>query len=1720
MTEESKRLTLSPVLRCPPWSQLEVTYRDGRGKQVYAGHTKESFDITETLFITPVEFKLWERLVGILSPSLWEAKASGVLQRESGVITFSGPPETVLRAKEAVSKLLIMVRPLVNINLMAIPQPKHRAVGFFHLWEGLDLFLWEGEASGFRVDAVVRISTSGSLDFGNAVFAQRVWSQRGGPQTNLDLHFSHPTIVELAAGAVKLALEAASQKGLQSLVMSFLGTALSTFEAQAIAAGIEAFKEDHPASPLKSVNFISSDRHALAVLHEECEKHWPLGKSDQVWLRHVLLSLEAARIEVAASFSTKKETDVAVVPLVLNSDMLGWGPDAVAITRKVLESVPDVTDLRPGEVLPVMASAFPEFGCRVVYLIWLGGSQLRPKDAHEAIKKMFRSCLSTFYGSFLESISFPAIEPADPGLAVKGQCLRIMLEEIHQCLKELPNPWMKLLQIVPLPGRSLPCPVEDYITTAVEPVGLCCLEDPLFLQYLNESPDAFRDFEVPLEEVGYGIQICSPWRMLAFKATSPSMQLHDLRAAFQSVREKYLLHCETRTDVLEALLEQQTLVTKFRSIRIYIHDRMWFVGLFDEMASFLQCLLQVASQRQVVSWEFSAEPLAICTIARDSVLQEMLPSNPLISIEILTKAPATIRFWGRQQRVEEAERRFKELLNGFQVLPVPLSNLQSQFIKVQWGKFFHNGFFLEKSIPAVLEISEVVQVVGLDSGKMKEAEEIIVKEVCERTVEIAEELKWATECAEWKELLHSLGSNKEVALHHIAPSQVTLVGLCPHITQAEGLIKKYLRGNSAMEERMKLDTPELALAGNDLLCIMDWKHLKVKVRLQRNHQILFLQVSGLQKYVTKAMPAIKMDLDSLVLGTMPLRKKALGEYFSGVGAGALKKMAQQMFCIAKIKNREITNSDGSWEQRFHKKHPGEIYAVGRQNHIVSLKQAMAGFIINFQAKSICNEAIATFSDKILNELCQNTLYQFPIGLRHLCGGELQICGSREDVGNVLEAIDTKIVEYQGEWIEVNAQYKAVPCIIVKECLVQEILPGNHLVSTEIVVENPATVIFRGPRQKVVELERCFEEVLSGFQILPAPLSDLQSQFVKAQWGKLFHKNFFLEQGILAVLEISEVVQVAGLDLDKMKAAEEILVRHVCERTVEVAEELKWATECEEWEELLDRLGSHKEVALHHIGPSRVTVVGICPYIIQVEESIKEYLEKNSSVEEKVNISRPELAFAGEGLLSVMDWDHLKVGIQVQPNSQLLSLQVSGLRKFVHEAIQVIEEDLDYLVLGTIPLEKKSLGEYFSGAGAGLLQEMAQEQNCIAKMQIQNSGPCDGVISSNGNRGQELAKDHSTVIQAVGRKSDVASFKQDLEDFISKFHEETICNAEISTFSDEVLKQLCENTSQQFPVTLHRLREKVVWVCGSHKDVEKVLGAIYTKIEEAALAKIQEVQAGWIESKLLYETVRWHHMTDAGWSSFDMDTNRHLEIAYSKKGMGTQVLWDGQKMEINLLKGQAFMPRNRRMFRIRREICLWDKNIAPHWEAMDGCLVKKVELQTSSEEYQDIVKNFKRTTDGCTVLRVERIQNRYLWVSYCWKRSWMEKKNPEGTQNERILYHGTWTENWYSIHEIGFKSACRSVGIYGQGIYFAVEAGRAAFYAKPDPQGHRYMFQARVLTGEFDHGNDKMVLPPIKQGGKDRYDSLVDVLIKPTIFVTFFDDHAYPEYLITFSGPAS
>ena len=130
---------------------------------------------------------------------------------------------------------------------------------------------------------------------------------------------------------------------------------------------------------------------------------------------------------------------------------------------------------------------------------------------------------------------------------------------------------------------------------------------------------------------------------------------------------------------------------------------------------------------------------------------------------------------------------------------------------------------------------------------------------------------------------------------------------------------------------------------------------------------------------------------------------------------------------------------------------------------------------------------------------------------------------------------------------------------------------------------------------------------------------------------------------------------------------------------------------------------------------------------------------------------------------------------------------------------------------------------------------------------------------------------------------------------------------------------------------------------------------------------------------------------------------------------------------------------------------------------------------------------------------------------------MQKKLPEGaTVSERHLFHGTSQKYVEPICQQGFdwRVSGLSVGTkYGKGSYFARDAKFSNCYTDCSK-----LFLVRVLIGQYAPGKPDMVRPPPKDPRKplvELYDSCVDKVDDPSIFVIFSQDQAYPEWLIEF-----
>ncbi|XP_053185151.1 protein mono-ADP-ribosyltransferase PARP14-like [Scomber japonicus] len=253
-------------------------------------------------------------------------------------------------------------------------------------------------------------------------------------------------------------------------------------------------------------------------------------------------------------------------------------------------------------------------------------------------------------------------------------------------------------------------------------------------------------------------------------------------------------------------------------------------------------------------------------------------------------------------------------------------------------------------------------------------------------------------------------------------------------------------------------------------------------------------------------------------------------------------------------------------------------------------------------------------------------------------------------------------------------------------------------------------------------------------------------------------------------------------------------------------------------------------------------------------------------------------------------------------------------------------------------------------------------------------------------------------------------------------------------------------------------------------------------------------------------------------SFDSKNNFLLEEALGNNLPQVKVTVMGQDYTVTMPDGPATDDQGRTL-EIKRIDKLKDEDVPEDWDAMPpNASSHAVTIDAGTAEHNEVLNLFQATCKR-TVIKIERIQNPALWQSFQIKKRDMEQRNGH-QENEKRLFHGTCESTVPTINDHGFNRsyAGKNAAYYGSGTYFAVEASYSAddTYSKPNDQQEKCMYLCRVLTGDYTLGAEEMIVPPTKGAvSVEKYDSLVDDMDEPSIFVIFHDTQAYPEYLITF-----
>ncbi|XP_051874688.1 protein mono-ADP-ribosyltransferase PARP14-like isoform X2 [Pristis pectinata] len=273
-------------------------------------------------------------------------------------------------------------------------------------------------------------------------------------------------------------------------------------------------------------------------------------------------------------------------------------------------------------------------------------------------------------------------------------------------------------------------------------------------------------------------------------------------------------------------------------------------------------------------------------------------------------------------------------------------------------------------------------------------------------------------------------------------------------------------------------------------------------------------------------------------------------------------------------------------------------------------------------------------------------------------------------------------------------------------------------------------------------------------------------------------------------------------------------------------------------------------------------------------------------------------------------------------------------------------------------------------------------------------------------------------------------------------------------------------------------------------------------------------------------VQWEFMDNGKFQPYDQSLNCDLEKAYQEKNETLKYKKNGEAYTINFKKKQVEDSKGNAVV-ISRRLLEGIFELPATWSDMNNQEFAMVDLPNGTVEYNEVAARFKKFCQKqlVKIIKIERIQNRKLWQSYSVRKQTVERKIA-GANVEQILYHGTTKEITQKVNKTGFnRSFCgRNATAYGKGTYFALNASYSCDnrYSSPDNDECKFIYQARVITGNKCTGCQNMLEPtPVNAHGDptDLCDCAVNDLNNPSIFVVFCDDGAYPEYLITFKTVA-
>jgi len=195
-----------------------------------------------------------------------------------------------------------------------------------------------------------------------------------------------------------------------------------------------------------------------------------------------------------------------------------------------------------------------------------------------------------------------------------------------------------------------------------------------------------------------------------------------------------------------------------------------------------------------------------------------------------------------------------------------------------------------------------------------------------------------------------------------------------------------------------------------------------------------------------------------------------------------------------------------------------------------------------------------------------------------------------------------------------------------------------------------------------------------------------------------------------------------------------------------------------------------------------------------------------------------------------------------------------------------------------------------------------------------------------------------------------------------------------------------------------------------------------------------------------------------------------------------------------------------------------------WEPQGNSNLHIVNLDPRSQEFTLLQTRFNQTLSSKAIVKIERIQNKWLWEKYFFQKILLEKKNGH-KNNELLLFHGTRSNPPQVLYngQDGFDYKFSDGGMWGRGTYFATNAVYSDSYSFQVPStSEQQFFMAKALIGDTVElpSDGQLKMPPVKPSQskahhEERFDSVKAITSSSINYVVYDISRAYPAYLVTY-----